>query len=515
MNSAPSIVLIHPPVAKPSEPPAGIARIVGALRSQGVACSVVDANIEALYYLLDQIQPPEDTWSRRAYQNLDRHLKGLRTPSTYQNFDKYQRAVADIGRLLTRVDCSTEIRLGLADYRDKRLSPVRSADLLQATLEPERNPYFGYYQNQLLPNIQQIEPAIIGISINYLSQALCAFALIGLLNATCPTAKIIIGGGLITSWIRRPDGLKILSNLFSSLVDQVVCGPGEIPLLKAVGRSPQTKSSLPDYNDFLDTRYLSPGFILPFSASDGCWWRRCAFCPERAEKRAFRPLPHKIATEQLNQLAVNTSPTLIHLLDNAISPALLKTMAAKPLNTPWYGFVRIGAPLDDLCFCYQLAASGCVMLKIGLESGSQHTLDRLEKGVELSMAARVLKNLKKAGIATYVYLLFGTPAEDSSRALKTLDFVNNHQATIGFLNLAIFNLPINSPDATDLKLHDFYDGDLALYRNFIHPKGWDRSSVRRFLSKTFKKHPVIQSIIRRDPPVFTSNHAPFFTDMYR
>jgi radical SAM superfamily enzyme YgiQ (UPF0313 family) len=201
---------------------------------------------------------------------------------------------------------------------------------------------------------------------------------------------------------------------------------------------------------------------------------------------------------------------LIHILDNAISPLMLKAMATAPQNAPWYGFVRIATPLDDLDFCRQLAASGCVMLKLGLESGNQSVLESLGKGVDLSMAAAVLKNLSKVGIATYVYLLFGTPAEDGVKAQDTLDFVVKHHKTITFLNLSIFNLPFNSPAATGLTLHQFYDGDLSLYRNFNHPKGWDRILIRRFLAKTFKKHPMIQPIIRRDPPTFTSNHAPIF-----
>jgi hypothetical protein len=34
--------------------------------------------------------------------------------------------------------------------------------------------------------------------------------------------------------------------------------------------------------------------------------------------------------------------------------------------------------------------------------------------------------------------------------------------------------------------------------------------IRQFLDKEFRRHPAIAPILRRDPPVFTSNHAPFF-----
>jgi hypothetical protein len=77
-----------------------------------------------------------------------------------------------------------------------------------------------------------------------------------------------------------------------------------------------------------------------------------------------------------------------------------------------------------------------------------------------------------------------------------------HAASIDFLNLAIFNLPAYSREAGGLDTVDFYEGDLSLYREFIHPKGWSRDRVRRFLSKTFKKPAAIRTILNNDPPFF-------------
>jgi radical SAM superfamily enzyme YgiQ (UPF0313 family) len=201
---------------------------------------------------------------------------------------------------------------------------------------------------------------------------------------------------------------------------------------------------------------------------------------------------------------------LIHLLDNAVSPSLLKRLGENPIPVPWYGFARLNQELTDPDFCRSLKRSGCVMLKLGLESGDQSVLDRMGKGIDLDKASVALQNLKNAGIATYVYLLFGTPTEDLNRARHTLDFIIRHSQAIGFLNLAIFNLPIGSSDSEQMETEDFYEGDLALYRQFKHPLGWDRNKVRQFLDREFKRHPAIAGILRRDPPFFTSNHAPFF-----
>jgi radical SAM superfamily enzyme YgiQ (UPF0313 family) len=119
------------------------------------------------------------------------------------------------------------------------------------------------------------------------------------------------------------------------------------------------------------------------------------------------------------------------------------------------------------------------MLKLGLESGDQGVLDRMEKGLDIQLISHVLKNLKASGIATYVYLLFGTPSEGYKEARKTLEFTVRHHEEIGFLNLAIFNMPINSAERDTLKTTTFYDGDLSLYTDFHHPLGGNSRRSRK------------------------------------
>jgi radical SAM superfamily enzyme YgiQ (UPF0313 family) len=153
------------------------------------------------------------------------------------------------------------------------------------------------------------------------------------------------------------------------------------------------------------------------------------------------------------------------------------------------------------------------MLKLGLESGDQLVLDRMGKGIRLDMASQVLLNLQEAGIAVYLYLLFGTPAESAVEARRTLDFVVRHRDAIGFLNAALFNMPAGGEEAAEYETEPFYDGDLSLYTGFRHPRGWGRKEARRFLDGEFRRDPAVAAILRNDPPFFTSNHAPFFRGM--
>jgi radical SAM superfamily enzyme YgiQ (UPF0313 family) len=421
--------------------------------------------------------------------------------------------VADVNRVLERSCPDGSARVTLTDYGEPGRSPLRSADLLAAAERPEENAFFPWFRHRLPDLLEHHDVSVAGFSLNYLSQALTTFAMIGHLRRLAPKLRILLGGGLVTSWSRLPG----FGRPFGGLVDVVIDGPGETPLLEFLGGSPDPAPARPDYRTLLSPDgsspglpYFAPGPILPYSASSGCPWGKCAFCPERAEGSPYRPLPPVRVAEDLRDLVERHRPTLVHLLDNALAPSLLKTLALHPPGAPWYGFTRVARDLADPDFCRALKASGCVLLQIGIESGSQRVLDALHKGIRLETASSVLRNLRDAGVATYVYLLFGTPEETEAEARETLDFTARHSGEIGFLNLAVFNLPVRSAGGQDLEVRPFSEGDLSLYRDFRHPRGWDRARVRRFLQAEFSRHPAVAAILRRDPPLFTSNHAPLF-----
>ncbi|MGO8991048.1 MAG: B12-binding domain-containing radical SAM protein [bacterium] len=501
------MILIYAPVVKPCEPPAGIAKLCGVLNHHGVGYTALDANLEGLLYLLNTPLAPSDTWTRRAARHLSRHLASLNCWDAYQDDGRYRRAIKDMNRLLEMAGQSSCVRLGLANYQHEKLSPARSADLIRAAENPENNPFYPYFKERLADYLKSEQPSIVGFSLNYLTQALCTFAMIGFLRREYPGVKLVLGGGLVTSWMKNPHW----KTPFKGLVDHLVAGPGETALLSFSGIRPSKDNHFrPNYDSLPLRDYFAPGPILPYSTSTGCYWNKCSFCPERAEANSYDAIPANKVIDDLLHLVDKHKPVLIHLLDNAISPPLMNEICKHPPGAPWYGFARITRHLTDPDFCVALRQSGCVTLKLGLESGDQSALDSLQKGIDLHEASLALRNLRKAGISTYVYLLFGTPSEGLTEARKTLEFVAKHHDCIGFLNLAIFNMPIYGPEVQQMETRAFYDGDLSLYTSFDHPKGWSRQLIRQFLDKEFKRHPAIAPILRRDPPVFTSNHAPFF-----
>jgi radical SAM superfamily enzyme YgiQ (UPF0313 family) len=398
------------------------------------------------------------------------------------------------------------IQINLSNYRDSRLSAVRARDLLRAAEEFENNVFHEYFSKRISRTLELHSPDVIGVSLNYLSQALTAFSIIGFIRARYGKVRIVLGGSLITSWARGPQW----KNPFSGLVDQVVDGPGEQALLHLAGKNEICPRGRFSYDAFPMRDYFAPGPIIPYSASQGCYWNRCAFCPEKAEGVRYDPIPAKAAAREVVELCSASRPALVHFVDSAVSPALLNKLAETPPGAPWYGFARVTRRLADDDFCLALRRSGCVMLKLGLESGDQGVIDAEGKGIDLAVASKALASLKKAGIGTYAYLLFGTPSESEDEARNTLEFTVRHGHLIDFLNLAIFNMPLNSQEAGKFATSPHYEGDLSLYTGFSHPKGWDRQKVRRFLEMEFKRHPAVAQILANEPPFFTSNHAALF-----
>jgi len=528
------ILLIQPPALKSSEPPLALAVLLAHLRAQGLTVNAIDANLDAYLYLLDgtrlasRATSDNDTSLRRALRHRAASLALLRSPAAGDNFARYNTAVRYLNHLLTvwNGPSGTE-RLTLGDYQHPGLSPFAPEDLASLAEGDEQTLFAGYFTDVLLPQIVATQPRIIAISINYLHQALPAFELAGLLRRHLPDTQLVAGGGLITSWQELLRRLKLRLPPF----DRLIFGPGETMLtFLAKGQTTNdycladatTISFAPDFSFARLHDYLSPQPVLPLSTSRGCYWQQCLFCPEAAAPvHPFAATRPAALPEMLRQMADTYGVSHFHLTDNAIPVHLLKTLAeqrSQLAGLSWFGFVRFERELEDATLVDRLAQSGCRMLQLGLESGSQPVLDRLGKGISLESASRILSNLSAAGIASYVYIMLGTPGETEADAVQTLEFLEAHAGQIGFLNLAIMNLPRASGLLDTPELYGIADATppdtanpLGLYQAFRPTGDWDRTAARRFLDQRLLGSPIIRAIVNRTPPLFTSNHAVFFS----
>ena len=525
------ILLIQPPALKPAEPPLALAVLLAHLRAQKITCSAIDANLEAYRYLLDNTRLPPgsvtrpDTNLQRAIKHREASLRLLQGGSDSVDFARYNTAVRYLNRLLA-VWNSPHEKVTLGDYQHSALSPFVPEDLNRLVTGLEKTLFTSYFTQHLLPQVQRAQPRIIGLSINYLHQALPAFELAGILRRACPHIQLVAGGGLITSWKETLKQLDLQLPPF----DRLIFGPAEAALtalvketekLPASSSDHTTISFVPDFSFARIGEYLSPQPILPLTASRGCYWRQCLFCPEAASPvHPYCSFPQAQLPREMRRLADEHGIRYIQLTDNAIPVNMLRALADSPQEMQdinWFGFVRFEKALEDPDFVAKLAQSGCRMLQLGLESGSQQVLDRLQKGIRLEAVERILENLAAAGIATFVYIMLGTPGETEADAELTLGFLEKHADKIGFLNISIMNMPRASGLLDNPEQYGIGDTDtiasktpLALYQRFNSNSSWNRATARRFLNQRLLGSVKIRTIVNRTPPLFTSNHAVFF-----
>jgi len=528
-----NVLLLQPPALIPSEPPLSLAILAAALKQEKVTVAAIDANLDAYLYLLNHNRLTElagenpKTAISRALKHCQQSLTLLRSPAGTRSFPRYSTAVRYLNLLLSLWSNNHKNeRLTLGDYQHKGYSVFNPDDLTHFGNGDVHTLFHPYFQDELLPQIEEIQPQIVAISINYLHQAFPAFELAGLLRRQFPDLELVAGGGLITSW-QEPLQAQ---NLTLAPFDRLVFGPGEASLLTLARGSAQDNyylsdiseiAYIPDFSFAEFDRYFSPQPIFPVSASRGCYWQKCLFCPEAtAPVHPYGSFQPKGFPDLLLQLSKHSGVTNFHLTDNAIPGNILKNLADRRTDLKelsWFGFVRFEAILENPEFVQHLAEAGCRMLQLGLESGSQTVLDTLRKGIKLESASKILDNLYQAGITSYIYIMLGTPGETEVDAEMTLNFLEQHAEKIGFLNISIMNLPrgselLDNPELYGINSSQLRDdaSPLGLYHEFQSATGWDRVAARNFLNQRLLGSPVIREIVKRNPPLFSSNHAIFF-----
>ena len=532
--TGPDLLLIHPPAARAAEPPLGTAVLLSHLRREGATAEAIDSNLEAYLYLLDGERlaevagPAPATALHRAVRNVPRALSFLRSPEAGRSFSRYAAAARHLNTALSAYrGASARDRWTLGDYVHGDLSEFSSMDLYLAASGEAGTVFSRYFRDALLPRIERMRPRGVAISVNYRHQVLPAFELAGMLRRRLPGVPLYGGGGMFTSWRSSLRGMGLAFLPF----DRVGFGPGESALAAVAGGAAaagapffedgESVEFLPDFGFAPLREYLSPEPVLPVAATRGCYWRRCRFCPEAvAPIHPYRAMDEGTFPTLLRELSGRYGVRRFHLTDNAIPVAVLRSLAnARGVlrGLSWHGFARFEPELLDPEFASSLAAAGCSMLQLGLESGSQALLDRMGKGTRVADASTILSNLARAGIAAYVYVMLGAPGETEADAERTRSFLAGRAGEIGFLNLSILNLPREaswpeSAEGSAPRAGGFLDekDPLRLYRRVPASDGWGRAQAKRFLQQRILGDPAIRAIAARTPPWFGDSHAVFF-----
>ena len=190
-------------------------------------------------------------------------------------------------------------------------------------------------------------------------------------------------------------------------------------------------------------------FILQISL--GCAWNKCAFC-EMYSGKQFHVRPEENVFAEIDSMSQHANQIRkVFLADgNAMVLSFDKlNRILDKLNTTFPKLNRISAyalprNIEDKTDneLRALAENGLKLLYVGIESGDDELLERINKGETYKSTSLALQRARKAGIKLSVMIINGLGGQHYSKqhALKSAQVVNEIQPE--FLSTLVLSYPL-------------------------------------------------------------------------
>jgi radical SAM PhpK family P-methyltransferase len=159
----------------------------------------------------------------------------------------------------------------------------------------------------------------------------------------------------------------------------------------------------------------------------------CAFCGLPVAGGRWKRVPVEELEIELRTLHESGKRPGIFFIDETLNfpperfKEILRMMIRGGFSFQWEGELRCNT-LDREAV-ELMAASGCQMAHLGIESGNQAVLDNMQKRVKVDDYRRAMDLLHELGIMTSALILVGFPGETEETFRDTFDFIETHRPT--------------------------------------------------------------------------------------
>lgn len=331
----------------------------------------------------------------------------------------------------------------------------------------EASPFTAYFLENVIPDIIQRDPKIVGLSIYVPSQLLPTFEFVRLLRQSGYRGFIVLGGNHITriaTDMRLPWVFDLVDGIVTyqgerTLKDLYLClrESGRLETVAnltwrdsdGVIRTNQTsllkvpEFAIPDFGDTeLDTYWGTP--YLPMIGARGCFYGKCSFCAipfGYGPKNYIGMSPARAVVDAMNSAYRRTGMTRFKFVDEALHPKMLRDMdslrSEYDADFQFEGYVRFDSNWSSPKFLDLCNRIGLCKAYLGLElapSESRSVLTKSDKADPLT----VLRRMKDLGIRTHIFCLFGFPGTGIEEAVSTVEFTLEHQDLIDTLDIFPF-----------------------------------------------------------------------------
>lgn len=326
---------------------------------------------------------------------------------------------------------------------------------------------YGMSWKNIEKEIKERQPSIVGITCPFTTQIENTVRISDIVKEIDPDIMTIIGG---------PDASVRASNILkqSKHIDIAIIGEGECTMLEVVtkydkcnlGRIDQVAGiaykkgnevvvnpmrdfirkldDLPlpayhlfDMNAYFDKRdeylYANRGGKrlreLPFITSRGCPYN-CVFCSIHLHMgKKWRAHSASQVLDHISHVTQRYGVNYIHFEDDNFTLSLERTKAIldgiveRGLKFIWDTPNGVRADHLDKNVLAKMKKTGCIELRIGIESGDQLVLDRIVgKQLMLTQVLETARASQEIGIQVYAFFVLGFPGETIANMKKTVAF---------------------------------------------------------------------------------------------
>lgn len=378
----------------------------------------------------------------------------------------------------------------------------------------------------VVKNIKKWKPDVVGIS-TYTTFAASAFKLAELVKKNIRGCKVVIGGPHAT--VRAEEILRICKN-----VDYVVRGEAEDTILELV-KYIEGKKSLklegidgvsfkkgariihnkdrfppknlddyptPDRSLLLNEKKLTSEDMGLIMTSRGCPYR-CTYC---ASTKGIRYRSVDKVLEEILTVKRKYGTSQFTFKDDSFTVnrdrvvELCKKLIDQKMGISWECNTRVNLIDEELLWLMKKA--GCNFIKVGVESGSDKMLERMNKKITLDQVRSAAKLFRKVGIHWTGYFMMGVVGETKNDVWKTVEFMREVKPNLGviavyepFPGTAMFEEGVKKGLLKEnMSLKDFYEIfpsnyykiNPAVQNDLISPE--DFSRLEKEVNKAFHQY---------------------------
>jgi len=325
-------------------------------------------------------------------------------------------------------------------------SELKKSWLVSCNASLENN-IFGLMQKNHLKEFKKLtgemlKYEIIGFSC-FKSNMDSSLKMIKLLKSKNKNIKIAVGGPEITRLFFKTSGK--FSEDIKKPADFIVIGEGEKSLLNLI--RPEQANKIFAFNELenlnslpfpvykgLDINSYPRKNSVSILSSRGCV-RKCKFCSEKLLYKKFRQIPAKNIIEEIKYYKSKHKTEYFVFHDSMINSNLknLEELCNGVIENfgaiKWEAQIAIRKDIDPRILD-KMKKSGCYNLFVGLESGCDSTLKKMNKGFTTADAVEFFKKLNNAKLFFGISLIIGYPGETEADFRESLDFIIKNKQLI-------------------------------------------------------------------------------------